>query len=45
MRYELIYDERLERESNSGADVLNDEKFMKDEDDLFEDDGEEWPDL
>ena len=30
MRYELIYDERLEGENNSGTDVLNDEKFMKD---------------
>lgn len=30
MRYELIYDERLEKENNSGADLLNDEKLMKD---------------
>ena len=45
MRFELIYDERLEKQNNSGADLLNDEKLMKDEGDLFEDDGEDWPQI
>ena len=31
--------------NNSGADLLNDDKLRKEEEDLFEDDGEDYPDL
>lgn len=45
MKYELVYDERWEIKNDSGAGLLNDEKLMKEEEDLFEDDGEDCPDI
>ena len=35
MKYELVYDERWEMKNNSGADLLNDDKLRKEEEDLF----------
>ena len=45
MKYELVYDERWEMKNDSGAGLLNDEKLMKEEEDLFDDDGEDCLDI
>lgn len=45
MKYELVYDERWETKNDSGADLLNDKKLMEEEEDLFEDDGDDCPDI
>ena len=46
MKYELVYDERIENVENVEINVLEDEKLMKEEEeDFYEDDGEDWDDL
>ena len=45
MKYELVYDERIETVQKVEINLLEDEKLMKEEEDFYEDDGEDWDDL